>query len=411
MKNMWEEALYHLDRAAKTLGLEPESVDILRKPARISEFQIPVRMDNGRVKTFTAYRVCHNDALGPAKDGTRIMPNITLDEVKALAMIMTVKHAIADIPAGGGKGGIAADPSALSEWELERLVRGFVRYLKPKGAWIDVPGADIGTDYRTQAWMVDEYEQVTGFHEPAAINDKPPLVGGTVGGEEATGRGLFYVTKEVVRQRGIPTRACKVAVQGFGQVGRNVAKLLHEEGFPVVGVADISGGVYDPSGIDIPALEEHVRVAGIVSGFPGGTAIDNNELLEIECDVLIPAAVQDVITEENASRIKAGIIVEGANGPVSIDAEEILYEAKKTVVPDVVANSGGVIVCHFERIQGLTDSYWDIDTVRARLKERIIGVYNQVMAESDRRGVTMREAAWMKGLEKVTTAMRLRGRL
>jgi len=410
MKNMWEEALHHLMKAAGILGLEPQTVEILKKPSRICEFQIPVRMDTGEVKAFTAYRVLHNDALGPARDGTRIMPAITLEEVKALALIMTIKHAVAGIPAGGGKGGIAADPSELSEWEMERLVRGFVRCLAPKGAWVDVPGADIGTDCRTQAWMVDEYEQIVGRHEPAAVNDKPALVGGTVGGDEATGRGLFYVTQEAVRASGMPFESCRVAVQGFGQVGRNVAKLLWEAGFTVLAVSDISGGVQDHEGLDIGDLEKYVRETRTVAGFTGGSPVSNREILEIDCDVLIPAAVQGVITADNAERIKAPIIIEGANGPVSAGAEDILRDAGKKVIPDVVANSGGVIVCHFERIQGLTDLYWDIETVREKLRERITGVYRQVLEESEKRGVTVREAAWAKGLEKVTAATRLRGR-
>ncbi len=409
MESFWASAVSHLERAGRILGLGPEVMDLLREPMRYSVFRLPLRMDDGTCRVFTAYRVHHNDALGAVRDGTRIRPDLDLDECKALAMIMTVKHALAGVPGGGGKGGIVADPAKLSPWELERLVRAYVRHLVPKGGWADVPGADMGTDYRTQAWMLDEYEQVTGRHEPAAVNDKPPLVGGSEGGVEATGRGVSYITLEVARELGLDPVGCRVAIQGFGNVGSHAAAVLQAQGCRIVAVGDIRGAVADPAGLDVSGLLDYTRKTGSVAGFPAATAIAGDEVLTAECEVLIPAAVHGVIHRGNAGAVRAGLVVEGANGPVTPEAEADLLSRSVTVVPDVLANSGGVIVCHFERNQGLTDLYWDIETVRARLKERIVGAYRQVRAWSRQRGVTLREACWTMALEKVARAAELRG--
>lgn len=409
MTNFWEATKFRLQSAGKLMKLEPEMVEFLSRPMRVVEFQIPLRMDDGKLQIFTAYRVCHNDALGPTKDGTRIVPNLTLDEVKALAMTMTIKHAVVDIPAGGGKGGIAADSHKLSERELERLCRGFIRRLSPKGAWVDVPGADIGTSYKTQAWMLDEYEQIMGFHSPAAINDKPAIVGGSLGGEEATGRGVFYVALEVSKRKTLNPRSCRVVVQGFGAVGRTAAKLLYDGGYKIVAVGDIRGAISAPSGIDISKLANHVAQTGSVVDFPGTKAISNQELLETECEILIPAAVENVINEENVGRVKTEIIIEGANGPVTPSAEKPLLAKGVMIIPDIIANAGGIIVCQFERIQGLTDTYWDIDTVNERLKVRILKAYGEAVSRASEMGISLREAAWVNALHKVSAAIRMRG--
>ncbi|HEY3315540.1 MAG TPA: Glu/Leu/Phe/Val dehydrogenase [Bacillota bacterium] len=402
-------ALEHLERAVRIIGLRPEVQELLRRPMRVLEFQIPLRMDDGTARIFTAYRVHHNDAIGPTRDGTRIRPDLSLDEVKALALIMTVKHALVGIPAGGGKGGIVADPSKLSPWELERLVRAFIRRLQPKGSWVDVPGADIGTDPRTMAWMLDEYEQVMGVHQPTAINDKPPEVGGSIGGEEATGRGVHYLTVEEAERAGLIPAETRVVIQGFGQVGSHAAKFLQADGYRVIAVSDVKGGVKNPSGLDIPALLAHVKKTGYVAGFPWGAPVSNEELLETECEILIPAAVQDVINDRNAARVEAKVVIEAANAPVTPDGERILLARGVGVVPDVLANSGGVIVCHFERQQGLTDSYWDLSTVRERLRTTITRAYREVQGRSREAGITMREAAWSIALGRVAKAVELRG--
>lgn len=399
----------HMHKAAKLLGLEPEMVEFVTRPMWVSEFQIPVRMDNGKVQTFTAYRVVHNNALGPSRDGTRIVPNLTLDEVKALAMTMTVKHAVAGIPAGGGKGGMVADAHKLSQMELERLCRGFIRHLNHKGAWVDVPGADIGTNYQTQAWMLDEYEQMMGFHSPAAINDKPPIVGGSLGGAEATGRGVFYVAAEVSKRKALKPQSCRVVIQGFGAVGRNAAELLYNEGFKIIAVEDTRGAISDSSGLDILKLVNHKEQTGSVVDFPKARNISTQELLETDCEILIPAAVENVINEENAGRVKTKIIVEGANGPVTPSAEKLLLDKGVAIIPDLIANAGGIIVCQLERTQGLSDWYWDLDAVREQLKERILKIYEDTIKTSGEMGISLREAAWVNGLRKVYAAIRMRG--
>ncbi len=384
-------------------------MDLLRQPSRVFEFRIPLRMDNGSTRIFTAFRVHHNDALGPARDGTRIRPGLTLDEVKALALIMSVKHAVVGIPAGGGKGGIVADPAELSEWELERLVRAYMRRLVPKGAWADVPGADIGTDSRTMAWMLDEYEQITGAHEPAAINDKPPLAGGSLGGEEATGRGLFEVTMQAIRDAGLAPGTCRVALQGFGNVGAHAAAMFFEAGMRIVAVGDIGGTIFDPDGLDVPRLVQFCRRTGSVAGFPSSQQLPSQAVLETDCDILVPAAVQGVINTANAGRVRARIIAEGANAPTTPAAERILLSRRTTILPDVIANSGGVIVCQFERSQGLTGCCWTLDTVRSRLKETILGAYGEVVKTSAEMGITLREAAWVNALQRICRAIVLRG--
>jgi len=409
MKNdPFETALNTLRTAGKIAGLEPNAIKLLSQPKRIFEFTIPMRMDNGEFRIFNAFRVHYNDALGEVKDGTRFVPNLDLNTVKALGFWMTIKHAVAGIPAGGGKGGVRVDPSELSEWELERLVRAFIRKLPMKGAWVDVPGADIGTSAKTQAWMLDEYEEIVGFHSPAAINDKPAEVNGTLGSMEATGTGAFFVTKEAVKDLGLPKEA-SIAVQGFGDVGSTISKLLYNEGFKVIAVSDIKGGVYSEEGIDIEKLAKHVEDSGFVVNFPGTVVITNKELLEKKCDILVPSAVQSVITDENADKIKAKLIIEGANGPTTPGAEKILGEKGVKIIPDVLANCGGATVCSFERTQGLTDTYWDLETVNQRLKERILKAYKETVVTAREKNTSFRNAAWVNALIKISKAMKARG--
>jgi glutamate dehydrogenase/leucine dehydrogenase len=406
---MWKSTQKEVERAGKLAGLEPSVLKLLLNPMRFTEFQIPVRMDDGSSEVFTAYRAFHNDAIGQTKDGTRVRPDLTGEEIKALAMMMTIKHAINDIPAGGSKGGIKADPSKLSTWEYERLIRGYIRKLEPKGEWIDNSGADIGTNLQTQSWMLDEYETMRGYHAPAAINDKPAILGGSEGGDEATGRGLYYVTRQTCDSLGVDPTKTRVAIQGFGQVGSYAADLLYEDGFKVVAIADIFAGIYNPEGIDVAALLEFVKETGSVKGFPGTTEITNEELFEVDCDLLIPAAVQNVIHKDNADKVKAKIIVEAANGPMTPEADKMLLDKGVTIIPDVLANSGSAIVCSYERIQGLTDDYWDLEKVREKLRVQILKAYKQVEDTSKEMNITMRDAAWVNGLRKVGEAVKLRG--
>ncbi|CEP67489.1 Glutamate dehydrogenase [Moorella glycerini] len=406
--NPFETALNSLFIASRLADLDPNVVEILSKPKRIFEFTIPFKMDNGEFKLFTAYRVHYNDALGPVKDGTRFAPDLDLDTVKALGLWMTIKHAVAGIPAGGGKGGIRVNPAELSERELERLTRAYIRKLPLKGAWIDIPGADIGTSGKTQAWMLDEFEEIMGYHSPAAINDKPVEVNGTQGSAEATGTGAFYVTMQAVKDFGISQNA-SVAIQGFGTVGRMIASLLYKEGFKILAVSDIYGGVYSAVGLNIEKLALHVAETGSVVNFQDAESITNNELLELPCDVLVPAAVQSVITVENANKINARLIIECANGPVTHEAEKILEGKGTIIIPDVLANCGSAIVCSFERIQGLTDDYWDLETVLHRLRERILKAYQETYQVAMSKDISLRNAAWVNALVKLARAIEKRG--
>jgi len=401
-------ALYSLKQAAELAGLDPKVVELLSVPKRTMEFTFPMRMDNGDVRIISAYRVHWCDALGGFKDGTRFTENLTLDELKALALWMTIKHAVGGIPAGGGKGGVVINPEELSEWELERLSRNFIRHLPMKGAWVDVQGADIGTSDKTQGWMLDEYETIMGYHSPAAINDKPTAVSGTVGTTEATGLGVYYVFEQAVQDYGFGS-GCTAVVQGFGKVGSVLAGLLSENGYKVKAVSDVYGAIYSAEGIDCRKLGSYVEETGSVVDFPGTEAITNQELLEMDVDVLVPAAVQSVITEENASRIKAGLVIEAANGPVTPEAEEILKGNGVPVIPDVVANVGGAIVCHFERIQGLTDEYWDLDRVRNRLKEWMTAAYQNMSTRARENSISPRMAAWVNALKKIEASVKKRG--
>lgn len=408
MNNPFETALVTLRSASEIAGIHPHVVKHLSQPKRVFEFTIPLKMDNGELRIFTAYRVHYCDALGQTKNGTRFVPDLDLDTVKALAFWMTIKHAVAGIPAGGGKGGIRVNPAELSEGELERLTRAFIRKLPMKGAWVDIPGADIGTSAKTQAWMLDEYEEITGFHSPAAINDKPAEVSGTQGSREATGTGAFFVTLEAVKEMGL-SKGSTVAVQGFGNVGRIAARLLYQEGFKVVAVGDIYGSIYSPSGINVEELENWVDQTGTVVGFNNLEKMEPSDVLETDCDILLPAAVQSVVNRENVYKIKAKIIMECANGPVTPEAEKVLEARGVTIVPDVVTNCGGAIVCSFERTQGLTDTYWELETVMEKLKERIIKAYRETLATARERNVSLRNAAWINALLKIEKSMKMRG--
>jgi glutamate dehydrogenase/leucine dehydrogenase len=410
MNNVFETALLTLKTAGELGGIDTKVIQTLSGPKRIQEFRIPLKMDDGNLRIFTAYRVHYNDALGPSKDGTRIVPDLSLDVVKALAFFMTIKHAVGGIPGGGAKGGIKADPRELSSWELERLCRAFIRNLQPKGPWADVPGADIGSDKRTMAWMLDEYEQISGYHMPAAVNDKPALLGGSLGGMEATGRGVFHTLLAAAEDTGLEVAGAKVIIQGFGQVGSVAAELLSEIGVKLIATSDISGGIFSDGGIDVSTLKAHVQKTGSVIEFAGCKPISNEALFGVECDILIPAAIQSVIHDGNAQHVKAKLIVEGANGPITASAEKVLLDQGRTIVPDVVANCGSAIVCSFERTQGLTDDYWDIETVYHRMEKRILKAYREAVATAKELDTpSIRNGAWVNALRKISKAIKLRG--
>jgi glutamate dehydrogenase len=410
MYNFLEQSTRILNLAGKTGKIAPDVMKLLEGPARVLSFRIPLKMDDGSFRVFDAHRVRYNDALGPSRDGTRISPEIDLDEVKSLALIMSIKHAAGKIPAGGGKGGIAANPRELSPREFEALCRAYMRNLRPKGPGYDVPGADIGTDLQTMSWMLDEYESVTGYHAPAAVNDKPPILGGSLGGYEATGRGVFEVFEVAANEKGLRIPDASVAIQGFGQVGSVAAAMFHAAGCRVVSVSDSSGGVHNSDGIDMAALSEHKKAVGCVSGCPGTTSISNAELLESECDVLIPAAVQGVITSENAGRLRTRLLVEAANGPTTVEADAILAEKGIPIVPDVLANAGSVHLCQMERSQGLYDNYWDIETIDQLRRERLVSGYDAALSTAARyKTQSVRLGAWINALKRIEEAVKTRG--
>ena len=406
--NPFETSLKTLREAAQAGRINDNVVKHLRQPKRCFEFVIPIKMDDGRLEIFTAFRVHYCDALGQIKNGVRVVPDMDMDTAKALGFWMTIKHAVGGVPAGGGKGGIKADPSKMSEREYEALIRGYIRKLPMKGTWVDVPGADIGTHGRTQSWMLDELEEIQGFHSPAAINDKPIEANGTILSREATGTGAFYVTREMAGRMNIKPGST-VAVQGFGNVGRVAAELLQQAGYRIVAVADIHGGAADPNGLDIFALGSHCDRTGSVQGFPGAASISVSQALEVECDVLLPAAVQSVIHGGNAAQVKAKLIIECANGPLTPEGEEIVTRRGAKVLPDVLCNVGGAVVCGFERTQGLTDEYWDLETVRSRLEAKIIQAFRETMATAETLNISYRLAAWVNALRKIEKAMYVRG--
>ncbi len=410
MYDFLEQSTKLLKQAAEIGDIRPEVLELLSAPMRVISFRIPMKMDDGSARVFDAFRVCHNDALGPTRDGTRISPDLNLDECKALALVMSVKHAAGRIPAGGGKGGIAADPGKLSELEFERLCRAYIRYLRPSGPDRDVPGADVGTGMQSMAWMLDEYEQITGRHTPTAINDKPPILGGTLGGYEATGKGVFEVFEATARDIDFEIEGARVAIQGFGQVGSVAAREFARAGCKVVAVSEKSSGVYAKDGLDVDALIEHYDSEGTLEGISGTEAMGNDELFECDCDVLVPAALQGVITEDNADRIQARMLVEAANSPTTLEADEILTDKGVTIVPDVLANAGSVHLCQMERTQGLSDHYWDREAISRERRNRLVSSYKAAADIAEQHKVTsVRLGAWIHALKRMEEAILTRG--
>lgn len=408
--NFLDESGQILREAGRLGKIDPNVMAFLAAPARVVTFRIPLKMDDGSFRVFDAHRVRYNDALGPSRDGTRVSADLNLDEVKSLALIMSIKHAAGRIPAGGGKGGIEANPRDLSDREFESLCRAYIRNLRPRGSAYDVPGADIGTDLQSMSWMLDEHESVTGYHEPAAVNDKPPILGGSLGGYDATGSGVFDVFREASEQVGFDIENTRVAIQGFGQVGAVAARMFFEAGCNVVAVSDSRGGVYSNEGLDIPELLAHKQATGKVADFVGSKPLPSEEMLECDCDVLVPASVQGVITADNANRIKARMIVEAANAPTTVAADAMLLEKGVIIVPDVLANAGSVHLCQMERSQGLSDHYWDLDTINSLRQERLARSYREaVNTAAEHQIKSVRLGAWINALKRMEEAMQLRG--
>ncbi|MGE5759515.1 MAG: Glu/Leu/Phe/Val family dehydrogenase [Gemmatimonadota bacterium] len=399
------------DRAADLIGLESYMRRILTAPFREVQVEIPVRMDDGRIEVFTGYRIQHNGARGPCKGGIRYHPHADHDEVLGLATIMTWKTALMDIPFGGAKGGVAVDPRALSPLELERLTRRYTQRISiVLGPYRDVPAPDVNTNAQVMAWVLDEYSSRRGY-TPAAVTGKPVALGGSLGRDEATGRGVMYVMMEYARDFGIPLKDGRVVIQGFGNVGGHLARLLAAEaGARVIAVSDVDGGIVDERGLDIPGLLAHAAERRPVSAWPAGRAISNDELWSIPCDWLVPAALGGVITrEQNAKTIDCRVLVEGANAPTTPTADLILAERGIPVIPDFLANAGGVTVSYYEWAQNLQQYRWTHEKVNDELRATITSAYAGVRDLAQRRGVTFRTAAYAIALQRVAEAERLRG--
>jgi glutamate dehydrogenase (NAD(P)+) len=402
--------LQEFDEAAKLLSLEPGIWRILTRPKRQIVVSCPVQMDNGEIEVFTGYRVQYNITLGPAKGGIRYHPDVTLDEVTALAAWMTWKCAVAQLPFGGGKGGIVCDPSRMSKRELEALTRRYVaEIIDAIGPEKDVPAPDVNTNDQVMAWFMDTYSMHVGHTETAVVTGKPVEMGGSLGRREATGRGVMIITREAARHRQLAIQGATVAVQGFGNVGSVSADLLSRIGAKVVGVSDWKGGVYNEQGLDVPALLEHAAQHKTVDGFPGGQELTNEDLLALDVDVLIPAALENQLTEDNAAAVRAKIVVEGANGPTTPEAHQMLHDRGIFVVPDILANAGGVTASYFEWVQNRHGYYWSEDEVNTRLEAKMIEAFTAVLAASTKHNVDMRTAAYAVAIARVGNVTRLRG--
>ncbi|HEY9473264.1 MAG TPA: Glu/Leu/Phe/Val dehydrogenase [Mycobacteriales bacterium] len=407
----WESAQFQLAEAVRQLGLDDGFHALLRTPRREVTVAVPLRRDDGNVEVLRGYRVQHSLTRGPAKGGVRFHPAIDLDEVRALAMWMTWKCALIGVPYGGAKGGVAVDPRALSRNELERLTRRYTSELIPVlGPEKDIPAPDVGTDAQTMAWMMDTYSIHSGYTVTGVVTGKPTSIGGSQGRGGATSRGVMYSAFCAMREAGIDPRGATVAVQGFGKVGGLAAQFLHDAGCRVIAVSDVNGGVHNAGGLDPIDLVRHMRAgADTVVGYPGTDAITNEELLELDVDVLVPAALEGVIHDGNADRVRASLVVEGANGPTTPDGDAILEDRGILVVPDILANSGGVAVSYFEWVQDMQAYFWSEDQVNERLRELMERAYAEVADLAAERKVSMRTAAQMIGVGRVAEAHRTRG--
>ncbi|HEU5208791.1 MAG TPA: Glu/Leu/Phe/Val dehydrogenase dimerization domain-containing protein [Longimicrobiales bacterium] len=399
-----------LEAAANLLQLSPEMRLRLRTPFREITVQVPVLMDDGSVRVCIGHRVQHNGARGPTKGGVRYHPTVDLDEVRGLATLMTWKTALLDLPFGGAKGGVSVDPSELSRTELERLTRKFTeRIAIALGPYRDIPAPDMGTDGQVMAWMLDEYSAKRGY-TPAIVTGKPITLGGSYGREAATGRGVMIVMREAAREYGIPWKGGTAALQGFGNVGSHLASFLYEEGVRIVAVTDATGGVFSDSGLDIPALTKHVHSTHGVAGFEGGDPLTNEKLWSVPCDYMIPAALGGVITkEDNANELACRVLVEAANGPTTPIADKILAERGILVLPDFLANAGGVVVSYFEWTQNLQQFRWDEEQVNSALEKKMVAAYREVAGVAREHDVTLRTAAYAIALRRVAEAEEMRG--
>lgn len=409
--NPFETAKRQVDIVADLLGIDEGMRQILKHPKRELTVNFPVRMDNGTYKVFTGHRVQYNNARGPSKGGIRYHPQVTLDEVRALSAWMTWKCSVVNLPYGGAKGGVVCDPKTLSKAELERLTRRYAIEISPIiGPEIDIPAPDVYTDSQTMAWIMDSYSMLKGYSVPGVVTGKPISLGGSEGRGEATGRGCAYVIREAAPHAGVKVRGGSVAVQGFGNAGSVAAKLLHDEqGAKIVALSDSQGGIYNPDGLNPHTVEEHKGRTGSVVGFAGSKPMSNQEILEANVDILIPAALENQITKKVAEKVQAKIVAEAANGPTLPDADTVLFEKKVTVLPDILANAGGVTVSYFEWAQNIQGFFWPLEEVNRKLESIMVRSYNDVHKVSEQRRVHNRTAAYVLAVQRVVDAIKIRG--
>jgi glutamate dehydrogenase (NAD(P)+) len=408
--NPWLAAEARVDEAAARLGLDDGLCKVLRTPAKEITVHIPVQLDDGRLEVFTGFRVQHSVARGPGKGGVRFAPDLTLDEVRALAAWMTWKCAVVNIPFGGAKGGVVCDPRVLSEGELERITRRYTAEILPfLGPERDVPAPDMNTNEQTMAWIMDTYSMHVGNTVTAVVTGKPLDLGGSRGRPEATGRGCMIVMNEALKHLGMEREKAAVVIQGFGNVGGMAAKLMSQAGFRIIAVIEIEGAVYNPRGLDIPALRRHRKETGSILDFPEAENMSSEEAMFLPCDVLVPAARENVLTSQNAARVRARVLCEGANGPTTPAADQILAENRVFVIPDILANAGGVTVSYFEWVQDRQGFFWNEELVNTRLEEIMVENFGRVVNYAERHRVNNRIAAYMLALDRVAFAIKLRG--
>jgi len=406
----WQNAHFYFDRVYQTMNLDPTWRAVLSTPKRVLTVSCPIKMDDGSIKVFTGYRAQHNNARGPFKGGIRFDVSVDRDEVMALAMLQTWKNALVDLPFGGAKGGIVCDPKKLSMTEKERLTRRYVSEIMPIiGPNHDIPAPDAGTDSQIMAWVLDTYSMMVGYQALGVVTGKPVSIGGSVGREEATGRGVMNTLRKFLHTQHKRLEDVRVAVQGFGNVGFHTARLLDARGATIVAVSEKNGGIYDESGIDVEAAGRFYRESGTLVGFPGADTITNEDLLTCECDVLIPAAMENTVDESVAPHVKARVIVEGANGPVTPGADEVLRDNGVTILPDILANAGGVTVSYFEWVQGLDAFFWDQKRVQDELQRVMERAFDEVNAKADEADCDYRTAAYTIAISRVAEACRLKG--
>ncbi len=406
----WQNAHLYFDRVYQTMNLDPTWFQVLSSPKRVLAVSCPVRMDDGKIQVFTGYRAQHNNARGPFKGGIRYDTSVDRDEVMALAMLQTWKNALVDLPFGGAKGGVVCDPKKLSPGEKERLTRRYTSEIMPIiGPDQDIPAPDAGTDGQVMSWVLDTYSMMVGHQELGVVTGKPVQLGGSVGREEATGRGVMNTLRKFLATQNRQLDGCKVAVQGFGNVGFHTARLLDERNATVVAISEKSSAIYSEKGIDVAKAGQYYRENGTLEDFPDTESITNEELLTLTCDVLIPAAMENTITAEVAPHIQAKIIVEGANGPTTPQADQLLRDAGVTILPDILANAGGVTVSYFEWVQGLDNYFWDLKRVQDELQKVMEKAFDEVNAKADKADCDYRTAAYTIAISRVAEALRLKG--